>query len=736
MLSTSRSRGSGREPEGSPRTQVIAPMSERQQLALVMQISSQEALPAAPTSPSPPEEKKKTKNHRSERGETTHNTGSARSDPEHVKKIVDKTPEACVYIDNFRGTHTIRARDDSSKKSGNANVNSDSNKRNNMDGLAQAEHFDSKDSSAQDKGNNSENRDEAAQHNASTASANQEESTSATKKQYTDESHETDAADDEVSKRKKRKENDDKEPMAKPAPVARGATGRILTGSKPPGPASKTGASALSKGSSQGTSKGGSSASSGKGQQAQGKGSTGAKGKSSGGSKGSGGSLASKQDRKSPVASPKPNSGKDNDGDSEEQKCESAAPKVPPLKIVIPGGAGGSGNRNEQEGDGSSGQRGGGKGRGSVSTLPYVIPCTSNDTGQTSDSSDGNCEDKRAGDGGKAGQRVLRSHRTNDGDKEKDKERTSPQTGSDSRSGSGQNQSALNSNKSPTPSGSGQDGDHSTSTSSGGRSESNAAVELHPRKRKIKASKDSHSRDTSKNDPAPDSTSASHNITHSNPYQMYIHIRKQIDRRQRSLFPVKPKPPKDFNKYLMNRCTYTLQSNVNPEPQIDIPVNLPTQMVNEFIAQEKERTRLRIQHLVEKEKLVLAVEQEILRVHGRAERAVANQALPFSVCTMLRDNEVYNVLAPEQEEKRNAQRSRCNGRQINSWLQEVDDKWEKIKVGMLRRQNTEVETLHAVQMMGWEWKLKELGICDYKTTPKIDPAHVPQINVSNFDLPA
>lgn len=56
------------------------------------------------------------------------------------------------------------------------------------------------------------------------------------------------------------------------------------------------------------------------------------------------------------------------------------------------------------------------------------------------------------------------------------------------------------------------------------------------------------------------------------------------------------------------------------------------------------------------------------------------QSLPFSVCTMLRDTEVYNVLAPEQEEKRNAQRSRCNGRQINSWLQEVDDKWEKIKV--------------------------------------------------------
>lgn len=65
--------------------------------------------------------------------------------------------------------------------------------------------------------------------------------------------------------------------------------------------------------------------------------------------KGVSGSQASKQDRKSPVASPKLNQTKDHD-DSEEQKSqESNAPKVPPLKIVIPGGASGSGGRNEQE---------------------------------------------------------------------------------------------------------------------------------------------------------------------------------------------------------------------------------------------------------------------------------------------------------------------------------------------------------------------------------------------------
>ena len=72
--------------------------------------------------------------------------------------------------------------------------------------------------------------------------------------------------------------------------------------------------------------------------------------------------------------------------------------------------------------------------------------------------------------------------------------------------------------------------------------------------------------------------------------------------------------------------------------------------------------------------------QEILRVHGRAARALANQSLPFSVCTILRDEEIYTPIDPEQEEKNRDIRSRYNGRLFLSWLQDVDDKWEKIKV--------------------------------------------------------
>ena len=76
----------------------------------------------------------------------------------------------------------------------------------------------------------------------------------------------------------------------------------------------------------------------------------------------------------------------------------------------------------------------------------------------------------------------------------------------------------------------------------------------------------------------------------------------------------------------------------------------------------------------------MSVEQEILRVHGRAARALANQSLPFSFCTYIRDAEIYTPIDMQQEEKNRDIRSRYNGRLFLSWLQDVDDKWEKIKV--------------------------------------------------------
>lgn len=176
-----------------------------------------------------------------------------------------------------------------------------------------------------------------------------------------------------------------------------------------------------------------------------------------------------------------------------------------------------------------------------------------------------------------------------------------------------------------------------------------------------------------------------------NCYQMFLSIRKQIERRQKKLVLVQPKPPQGFKDYLMNRKTYVLAGKASMEPAcIQFPADVTQPLLRDLYAtQERERHKLKMRHVVEKEKLVLAVEQEILRVHGRAARALANQSLPFSVCTILKDEEVYNILTPEQEEKDPNDRSRYNGRLFLKWLQDVDDKWEKIKVSKTEKQKNE-----------------------------------------------
>merc|ERR1712228_1125176 len=138
--------------------------------------------------------------------------------------------------------------------------------------------------------------------------------------------------------------------------------------------------------------------------------------------------------------------------------------------------------------------------------------------------------------------------------------------------------------------------------------------------------------------------------------EKHLNIRKQIEQRRKNLFPVQPKPPQGFKDYLMNKKTYHLEGNtgkdsrIQPIPKIAPPPSLEGPLRELFLSQENERYKLRMKHLVEKEKLVLAVEQEILRVHGRAARALANQSLPYSVCTILRDEEVYNIIESNPKE--------------------------------------------------------------------------------------
>lgn len=251
----------------------------------------------------------------------------------------------------------------------------------------------------------------------------------------------------------------------------------------------------------------------------------------------------------------------------------------------------------------------------------------------------------------------------------------------------------------------------------------------------------------------------------------------------------------------MNRRSYLTEEKVRHAPTaIPCRAPVPPSISNNealrrlFEEQESERHRMRMEHMVERERMCLAAEQEVLRVHARMARCVANQPLPFSVCTFLKYEEVYNALELEGEappeksssgssgssssggifgndfyypptgtgaskdksgdngsfsslfkgdrsgglgdpNSTNGNRTRYNGRLFLSWLRDVDDKWEKIKEVTLARQHKEAESMHAIQRLHWEWKLKELGICDVRSTPSIDESCVPQVSVvDDFDL--
>ncbi|CAH0547242.1 unnamed protein product [Brassicogethes aeneus] len=459
-------------------------------------------------------------------------------------------------------------------------------------------------------------------------------------------------------------------------------------------------------------------------------------------------------EKKSPCSSPKP-TGSTSDAEVEDGKTDL---KVPPLKIVIP-----QSSSSEQEPTSRNGKN---SSQRAHQALPYVVASSnSNDANDmaTAGSPDGagssKGEEKKEG-GGKGDdergshQRVLRSsHRSGAQGTDRGSNNSSPQL-QRSHSPSPTASPAASSNQTDAPAASTSTSTNTTAKTSDSQATQNndvetataspatsapvttaAPVELHPRKRKMKPNKEPVA-------PAPEVAEAPaeaqihpHDQPITNCYQLFLNIRKQINKRRRGIYPVQPKPPQGFKDYLMNRCTYVLGGTAPNTPNISYPSTLPAPMKDLFTEQEKERYRLRMQHVIEKEKLVLSVEQEILRVHGRAARALANQSLPFSVCTILKDEEVYNLITPEQEEKDRNARSRYNGRLFLSWLQDVDDKWEKIKEHMLLRHHNEAESLHAVQKMDWEWKMKELSLCDRKSTPSIDEHHVPMVHVSDdFDL--
>lgn len=237
-----------------------------------------------------------------------------------------------------------------------------------------------------------------------------------------------------------------------------------------------------------------------------------------------------------------------------------------------------------------------------------------------------------------------------------------------------------------------------------------------------------------------------------NPYYKFLHIRRKIEEKRKVLCSVTPQPPQYYDEYVTFNGSYLLDGNPLSKlciPTITPPPSLPEQLKEMFKQQEVLRMKLRLQHSIEREKLIVSNEQEVLRVHYRAARTLANQTLPFSACTVLLDAEVYNMPQDVQasgmvshsvesgEDGKTSVRDRFNARQFMSWLQDVDDKFDKLKTCLLMRQQHEAAALNAVQRLEWQLKLQELEPATYKSTSifEISEFYIPLVEVNDdFDL--
>ncbi|XP_036274485.1 ankyrin repeat domain-containing protein 12 isoform X4 [Pipistrellus kuhlii] len=226
-----------------------------------------------------------------------------------------------------------------------------------------------------------------------------------------------------------------------------------------------------------------------------------------------------------------------------------------------------------------------------------------------------------------------------------------------------------------------------------------------------------------------------------NPYFEYLHIRKKIEEKRKLLCSVIPQAPQYYDEYVTFNGSYLLDGN--PLSKICIPTITPPPSLSDplkelFRQQEVVRMKLRLQHSIEREKLIVSNEQEVLRVHYRAARTLANQTLPFSACTVLLDAEVYSVpLDAQSDDSKTSVRDRFNARQFMSWLQDVDDKFDKLKTCLLMRQQHEAAALNAVQRLEWQLKLQELDPATYKSISiyEIQEFYVPLVEVNDdFEL--
>ncbi|CAM4904021.1 unnamed protein product [Rotaria socialis] len=209
-----------------------------------------------------------------------------------------------------------------------------------------------------------------------------------------------------------------------------------------------------------------------------------------------------------------------------------------------------------------------------------------------------------------------------------------------------------------------------------------------------------------------------------NSIKQFLEIRQQIDKRHETMLHefVLPKVPKDFSDTTMAKKSYLIAPpsssySITTPASIGIkrltsPLDLDTHLADVFTKQEDERYKMKLRHQVERDKLILSHEQEVLRLYGNATRSSVNQDTPLSYCSLLKDNEVYNnpsISLPEKfisndctnTELGKRGKHRWNGRSFIKWLEDSNLKYKRLSCELNERQRLEVDTLYSIQRMVW-----------------------------------
>ena len=236
-----------------------------------------------------------------------------------------------------------------------------------------------------------------------------------------------------------------------------------------------------------------------------------------------------------------------------------------------------------------------------------------------------------------------------------------------------------------------------------------------------------------------------------NNFKEYIELRNEIEKKRNDKLQksFKPKPPPKLKEYLVYKCNYLLAGD-----ERQIFETLSQQVFNKHLEkcnscckdkeiilklaqQQEERNELVLRHKVEKDKLLIAAELDVIRLRTKYDRALNNIKDQYNVCSFLRDQEIYyrrisveeedatslertinqntvnitpaNILRVSDKEneedkkdyrypKISKPRTRLSRRMLKVELDERKAQWEYCKYQLIQRHQNEINGLYAYQM--------------------------------------